>query len=484
MAHQRRSSTTDTSTSSASSNTTPAGPGNAWKAAAVGAVKPVPFRNEMEALFGEDFGDVQVRTGAGDGLRDSGMEAAAVEDRIVFADASPSREQVAHELTHVVQHGAGGGAGGVSRPGDASEREAEAAGRAAAKGEPIQVEEAGGGLHAGWLDGIGQAVRGAWETVKDGARAAWGGAQRVWGWLTGSGASSNAPQSAAPEGTPGVQQAPQPEQTPQPEQAQPAAQGPIVQEQLDAQVAAVLAQVPESMREAAGTALPAILRQAALAGVTDPNQVAYILATAQHESRFGTPLYERSQPLVEDRNPFRTQADGSMSARVHTNGRTVNAPDAEQLETSYWDSAYGNILGNRPGTTDGRDFRGRGYVQITGRSNYEGMSGRLNNAGFSYTVDGVSYGGPGNPPIDLAAHPDHVNRVPDLAARIMVTGMTQGGFTGRSLDDYVTGENPDFTNARRIVNGDVATNGESIANLARTYAGTLRGSWAQVFRQP
>ncbi len=43
------------------------------------------------------------------------------------------------------------------------------------------------------------------------------------------------------------------------------------------------------------------------------------------------------------------------------------------------------------------------------------MTGSLTEAGFSYTIDWVTYGGQGSPPIDLLADPEHVSQVPELA---------------------------------------------------------------------
>lgn len=88
-------------------------------------------------------------------------------------------------------------------------------------------------------------------------------------------------------------------------------------------------------------------------------------------------------------------------------------------------------LGNiEPG--DGVRFRGRGYVQLTGRRNYEFMGARLN--------------------IDLANEPDlALDRA--IAARILRLGMGEGLFTGKALNDYFCGEKCDPVGARAIING-------------------------------
>lgn len=78
-------------------------------------------------------------------------------------------------------------------------------------------------------------------------------------------------------------------------------------------------------------------------------------------------------------------------------------------------------------------YYGRGYVQLTWLTNYVFMRERLG-------VDFVN-----NP--ELALDPKH-------AADIMITGMLEGSFTGKSLSKYIKyGLYSEFIDARRIING-------------------------------
>jgi LysM repeat protein/predicted chitinase len=231
--------------------------------------------------------------------------------------------------------------------------------------------------------------------------------------------------------------------------------------------------------EYARTAIPGILRQAAASGVRNANQVAYILATADHETDFGKPTFRRSETLVEDSNAFRQGSNGQWSASNHVSGGRSTGTSRSDLERRYWDDAYGGRLGNRRGTMDAANYRGRGFVQLTGRVNYEKMTNELNREGFQYELDGVVWGR--DQPIDLLANPTHVNRNQELASRALVEGMMEGLFTGRELGQYVNDDRADFYNARAVVNGDKRTNGRSIERTARQYAGAL-SSWGNVFR--
>lgn len=99
-------------------------PSSAFAAAASGGFGQIPYREEMESRFGEDFSSVQSFVGRG--LDDLGALAATRGEQVVFSEASPDRQTVAHELTHVLQSRQGLTAGGkeLSDPGDASEHEA------------------------------------------------------------------------------------------------------------------------------------------------------------------------------------------------------------------------------------------------------------------------------------------------------------------------------------------------------------------------
>lgn len=134
-------------------------------------------------------------------------------------------------------------------------------------------------------------------------------------------------------------------------------------------------------------------------------------------------------------------------------------PIVERGPKSYFDRyETGTALGRRLGNTepgDGWRFRGRGYVQITGRANYARMTQVL------------SLG----PDADLVADPEQALR-PAIAYRIMSVGMRKGYFTGKSLGDYIGGGKADYRNARRIINGlDQAA---TIAAYATTIEAVMR----------
>ncbi|MGK8699656.1 glycoside hydrolase family 19 protein, partial [Brucella anthropi] len=62
-------------------------------------------------------------------------------------------------------------------------------------------------------------------------------------------------------------------------------------------------------------------------------------------------------------------------------------------------------------------FIGRGYVQITWRSNYERASKKLG--------------------VDFVKKPELLLK-PEYAAPIIIAGMVEGWFTGKKLSDYIT----------------------------------------------
>lgn len=74
--------------------------------------------------------------------------------------------------------------------------------------------------------------------------------------------------------------------------------------------------------------------------------------------------------------------------------------------------------------------------------------------------------------IDLLNNPDLALK-DDIAAQIMVKGMTKGIFTGVNLDRYFYAERTDWVNARKIINGlDMA---EKIAGYAKIFYRGLTG---------
>lgn len=153
-----------------------------------------------------------------------------------------------------------------------------------------------------------------------------------------------------------------------------------------------VAQCPSEIRPFAKKNLPLILNQCINDGVTDRGQIAYVFATAEHESHFGRFMMELGD-------------GGDLEGRQDL-GNTEHG--------------------------DGPRFKGRGFVQITGRRNYGIWSDKLG--------------------INLLDRPEQA-ALPEIAAIILVRGMRDGSFTGVGLSDFIVGADRDFFHARRIVNG-------------------------------
>lgn len=153
--------------------------------------------------------------------------------------------------------------------------------------------------------------------------------------------------------------------------------------------------------------------------VCDNRFIAYILATAYHETAHTMlPLEEYGKGKGK---PYGSKIKMSRKAYIEPN----------------------------------KIYFGRGYVQLTWYENYE-LMGRLLG-------------------IDLLNNPELALKS-DIAAKIIVEGMTKGSssfgdFTGKALEHYFTDEKTDWVNARRIVNG--LDKAELIAEHAKKFYNAL-----------
>jgi hypothetical protein len=82
---------------------------------------------------------------------------------------------------------------------------------------------------------------------------------------------------------------------------------------------------------------------------------------------------------------------------------------------------------------DGYNYRGRGLVQLTWKKSYRKLSGVIG--------------------MDLVKNPEKVLDLP-VAVKIMMLGMRDGSFTGKSLAHYFNTSNSDYVSARKIINGN------------------------------
>jgi putative chitinase len=125
---------------------------------------------------------------------------------------------------------------------------------------------------------------------------------------------------------------------------------------------------------------------------------------------------------------------------------------------------YGHGRGRSYGVATGpwhKVYDGRGDVQLTWLRNYILATTRLRAHGV---IDDT---------VDLAKNPELALR-PDIAAAILIYGMTEGWFTGKKLADYITPTHTDYVGARRIING--TDRAVMIAGYARDFEKAIRAA--------
>ena len=156
----------------------------------------------------------------------------------------------------------------------------------------------------------------------------------------------------------------------------------------------------------------------------------------------------------------------ALATAYHETAGTMQ-PIKERGGEAYFHRMY-DIQGARPAKArelgnvtpgDGVRYAGRGFVQITGRSNFLRASRELG--------------------VDLIGNPDLAMR-PDIAAAVMRRGMQEGWFTGRSLATYLpeVANAEQFRNARRIINA--LDKADLIAGHAMAFQAALQaGEWAR-----
>lgn len=163
----------------------------------------------------------------------------------------------------------------------------------------------------------------------------------------------------------------------------------------------------------------------------------------------------------------------ALATTYHETAGTM-LPIKEIGGPAYFTRMY-DIRGDRPAKArelgnltpgDGAKYAGRGYVQLTGKSNYVKATAKLREMGFD---------------VDLVAEPDRAME-PEIAAAILVSGMREGWFTGRDIDDDLPASGParhaQFVASRDIING--RDKQEMIAEYAADFQTALQQGGYQI----
>jgi putative chitinase len=190
------------------------------------------------------------------------------------------------------------------------------------------------------------------------------------------------------------------------------------------------------MTQAQVRGINAILDRWTANALTDARWLAYMLATAYHETG------RAMQPVQENLN----YGAPGLRATFPKYFSYAEAQAYQRQPQRIANRAYANRMGNGDEASgDGWRFRGRGLVQITGRNNYR------------------TYGIENDP--DKALEDD-------VAVHILFDGMIHGRFTGRKLADFFNASVEDWRGARQIINA--MDRADDVAGYASAFLGALR----------
>ena len=173
--------------------------------------------------------------------------------------------------------------------------------------------------------------------------------------------------------------------------------------------------------------LTAILQRGESTAALDDRWLAYMLATAHHETG------QTMQPVRETFAASDARATVLLDSAFE-HGRLPS------VATLYWRR-----------DAQGKSWLGRGLVQLTHRANYEKMT----------LATGV----------DLVSRPERAMEMA-VAVDILFTGMRTGAFTGHRLGQYFSEDKEDWTGARRIING--RDRAALVAGYGRRYLAAIR----------
>ena len=172
--------------------------------------------------------------------------------------------------------------------------------------------------------------------------------------------------------------------------------------------------------------MEAIFNEYELRQLNNLEWLAYILATAYHETgRRMQPIYENlnySAQGLADTFPVRCAISPKETPKKPNEKAIAIAHKPISIATYVYAGKNGN---GDESSGDGWHYRGRGFSQTTGRSNYK-WAGCEND-------------------------PDKMLNL-EVSVKTMFTGMIEGRYTGDRLSDFFNSNKHDSVMARKIIN--------------------------------